>query len=377
MTTSLVCHTHAIAPSRVIRGEQAWQRGLPAIADLCQRPALLGRSLATQAIRAGLKADLIANDLAVEEVQLNFDCCEEDLMRLEVSLKETGCDSVIAAGGGKVLDAGKLLAYRLNVPCITVPLSAATCAGWTALANIYSEDGAFVSDVALDACPDLLIFDHGLVRQAPNQTLASGIADALAKWYEASVGSGSSQDGMIQQAVQMARVLRDQLLIDSLDAMAHPESEAWIRVAEACALTAGVIGGLGGAQCRTVAAHAVHNGLTQLPSCHGKLHGEKVGFGILVQLRLEERLGGNQLAAQSRRQLLPLLKKLGVPVSLQDLGLGETGLHELRAICSFACRPGYDLHHLPFKVTETDLLEALVSTETDSRPINTSLETEA
>ena len=377
MTTSLVCHTHAIAPSRVIRGEQAWQRGLPAIADLCQRPALLGRSLATQAIRAGLKADLIANDLTVEEVQLNFDCCEEDLMRLEVSLKETGCDSVIAAGGGKVLDAGKLLAYRLNVPCITVPLSAATCAGWTALANIYSEDGAFVSDVALDACPDLLIFDHGLVRQAPNQTLASGIADALAKWYEASVGSGSSQDGMIQQAVQMARVLRDQLLIDSLDAMAHPESEAWIRVAEACALTAGVIGGLGGAQCRTVAAHAVHNGLTQLPSCHGKLHGEKVGFGILVQLRLEERLGGNQLAAQSRRQLLPLLKKLGVPVSLQDLGLGETGLHELRAICSFACRPESDLHHLPFKVTETDLLEALVSTETDSRPINSSLETEA
>jgi glycerol dehydrogenase len=182
---------------------------------------------------------------------------------------------------------------------------------------------------------------------------------------------------MIQQAVQMARVLRDQLLIDALDAMACPEGEAWVRVAEACGLTAGVIGGLGGAQCRTVAAHAIHNGLTQLPSCHGKLHGEKVGFGILVQLRLEERLGGNQLAAQSRRQLLPLLKELGVPVSLQDLGLGKAGLDDLRAVCSFACRPGSDLHHLPFEVTETDLLEALVSTEADSRPINTSLETEA
>ena len=377
MTTSLVCHTHAIAPSRVIRGGQAWQQSLPVIADLCKRPLLLGRSPATQAIRAGLKADLTARDLTVVEAQLNFDCCEEDLIRLEAVLKEAACDCVIAAGGGKVLDAGKLLACRLKLPCITVPLSAATCAGWTALANIYSQNGAFVSDEALDACPDLLIFDHGLIRQAPTQTLASGIADALAKWYEASVGSGSSTDGIIQQAVQMARVLRDQLLIDAVDAISHPDSEAWVRVAEACGLTAGVIGGLGGAQCRTVAAHAVHNGLTQLPACHGRLHGEKVGFGILVQLRLEERLGGNQLAAQSRRQLLPLLKQLGVPVTLQDLGLGETGLHDLRAICSFACRPGSDLHHLPFEVTETDLLEALVSTDADSRSMSPSLETEA
>ena len=377
MSTSLVCHTHAIAPSRVIRGGQAWQQSLPVIADLCKRPLLLGRSPATQAIRGGLKADLTARDLTVVEAQLNFDCCEEDLIRLEAVLKEAACDCVIAAGGGKVLDAGKLLACRLKLPCITVPLSAATCAGWTALANIYSQDGAFVSDEALDACPDLLIFDHGLIRQAPTQTLASGIADALAKWYEASVGSGSSTDGIIQQAVQMARVLRDQLLIDAVDAISHPDSEAWVRVAEACGLTAGVIGGLGGAQCRTVAAHAVHNGLTQLPACHGRLHGEKVGFGILVQLRLEERLGGNQLAAQSRRQLLPLLKQLGVPVTLQDLGLGETGLHDLRAICSFACRPGSDLHHLPFEVTETDLLEALVSTDADSRSMSPSLETEA
>ena len=377
MTTSLVCHTHAIAPSRVIRGGQAWQQSLPVIADLCKRPLLLGRSPATQAIRAGLKADLTARDLTVVEAQLNFDCCEEDLIRLEAVLKEAACDCVIAAGGGKVLDAGKLLACRLKLPCITVPLSAATCAGWTALANIYSQDGAFVSDEALDACPDLLIFDHGLIRQAPTQTLASGIADALAKWYEASVGSGSSTDGIIQQAVQMARVLRDQLLIDAVDAISHPDSEAWVRVAEACGLTAGVIGGLGGAQCRTVAAHAVHNGLTQLPACHGRLHGEKVGFGILVQLRLEERLGGNQLAAQSRRQLLPLLKQLGVPVTLRALGLGETALHDLRAICSFACRPGSDLHHLPFEVTETDLLEALVSTDADSRSMSPSLETEA
>jgi glycerol dehydrogenase len=183
---------------------------------------------------------------------LEHDCCEHDLTRLAV--EAAGCDGVIAVGGGKVLDAGKLLAHRLGLACITVPTSAATCAGWTALANLYSPEGAFEADVALERCPELLVFDHDLVRQAPARTLASGVADAMAKWYEASVSSGASDDGLVQQAVQMARVLRDQLLLEAREAFADPHGPAWVRVAEGCALTAGVIGGIGGARCRTVAA---------------------------------------------------------------------------------------------------------------------------
>jgi glycerol dehydrogenase len=313
-------------------------------------------------MRLRLSASLQAEGLETYEAALRYDCCEEDLEPLARQTVAAGVDGVIAAGGGKVLDAGKLLAERLGLPCITVPTSAATCAGWTALANVYSPQGAFCHDVALRRCPELLVFDHDLVAAAPARTLASGIADAVAKWYEASVSSGGSSDGLIQQAVQMARVLRDQLLLDGQAAVAQPGSEAWVRVAEACGLSAGVIGGIGGAPCRTVAAHAVHNGLTQLSACHGMLHGEKVGFGILVQLRLEEVLGGSQLAAQARRQLLPFFAELGLPCTLADLGLAGASLADLQLVCDFACREGSDLHHLPFAVSPADLLAALVST---------------
>ena len=350
--------SHAIAPAVVLRGDGAWKSALPRIADLCSRPALLGRSQATVSLRRQLVQDLTRASLDPLSVELDHDCCEQDLQRL--AREASGCDAVLAAGGGKVIDAGKLLAHRLGLPCITVPLSAATCAGWTALSNIYSPEGAFQGDVELSRCPDLLVFDHSLVRQAPPRSLASGIADALAKWYEASVSSGDSSDGLVQQAVQMARVLRDQLLIDGPQAMQNCHSAAWARTAEACALTAGVMGGLGGARCRTVAAHAVHNGLTQLQACHHVLHGEKVGFGILVQLRLEERLGGNRLAAQAHRQLLTLLMELSLPVSLADLGLGTVSINDLQQVCDFACRDGSDLHRLPFPVTPGALLEAMV-----------------
>jgi glycerol dehydrogenase len=82
----------------------------------------------------------------------------------------------------------------------------------------------------------------------------------------------------------------------------------------------------------------------------------------LVQLRLEELLGANHLAAQARRQLIRLFRSLQLPVELSYLGLGGASLSDLQAVCTFACEPDSDLHHLPFAVAPNDLIAALVST---------------
>ena len=353
-------HLHKISPEKVIRGEKAWEEAKELIPSLCNKPLFLGRSNCTYETRKSLSIELSSMGLNVVHEELNHDCCEIDLQRIASIAKQSFCDGIVASGGGKVLDAGKLIANRLNIPCITVPLSASTCAGWTALANIYSPKGSFIKDEILEKCPKLLIFDYSLVREAPKRTLASGIADALAKWYEASISSGNSNDSLVQQAVQMARVLRDQLLIDSKTALQDPNSDAWIKVAEGCALTAGLIGGIGGAKCRTAAAHAVHNGLTQLDFKKKSLHGELVGYGILVQLRIEELLSKSQLALQTKKQLIELLIDLDLPIDIQSLGLKSYKKKELEKACIFACRRNSEIHNLPFKVNENTLMEALL-----------------
>ena len=354
-------NNHCISPSMVIRGKKAWSKSLDLVTQLCKRPLIIGRSNSTKKIRTSFKKDLILKGIQPYFLELNHDCCEIDIKNACLFSKKNNCDGVIAAGGGKVLDAGKLIADSLGINCITVPLSASTCAGWTALSNIYSPEGKFIKDVTLRRCPDLLIFDHTIVRAAPPRTLASGMADAVAKWYESSLTSSASQDGLVQQAVQMARVLRDQVFLNGRNAFLDPLGNSWEIVAEGCALTAGIIGGLGGARCRTAAAHPIHNGLTQLSYTSKPLHGELVGFGLLVQLHLEEKNSKSQLPKQARSQLLDFFSQLNLPISLESICLKNTSSNNLHKACKFACNDNSDIHKLPFLINEKDLLEAIQS----------------
>ena len=352
--------TLAIAPAQVVRGEGLLAHQGAAIARLGRRPLIVGGTHSLK-LAAPLITALDQAGLAAQTVTYGRDCSEAALSHLRAAAAQHNADVVIGLGGGKALDTAKLLAHQINRPVVTVPTSGATCAAWTALSNVYSEQGAFLYDVALPTCPSLLILDYGILRTAPRRTLVAGIGDGLAKWYEAAVSSGTSQQTLMVAAVQQARVLRDILLQKTPAALRQWGGPDWQEVVDATVLLAGVVGGIGGAQCRTVAAHAVHNGLTQLPASHGILHGEKVAYGILVQLRLEEMGGNAALARAARQQLLPFYRAAGLPQTLTDLGLGEMTLSQLQQAAVFACREGSDIHHLPFTVTPEAVMAAMVS----------------
>ncbi|MEO0842359.1 MAG: iron-containing alcohol dehydrogenase, partial [Cyanobacteria bacterium J06643_5] len=183
--------TLAVAPAKVIRGSQVLNQAVSSISRLGNRPLIVSGKHTLNVAENYLES-LESQELDCVKASYTPDCSESSLVVLREKAQAHEADLIIGVGGGKALDTAKLLAHQLQIPVVTIPTSAATCAAWTALSNVYSDEGAFLYDVALDNCPDLLILDYDLIQTAPQSTLVAGIGDAIAKWYEASVSSGHS-----------------------------------------------------------------------------------------------------------------------------------------------------------------------------------------
>lgn len=102
-------------------------------------------------------------------------------------------------------------------------------------------------------------------------------------------------------------------------------------------------------------AHAIHNRLTGLPELHPWLHGEKVGYSLLVQSFMEQGNGEPDPA------LVALLRRFDAPLKLPVLaGDRAAALHRLAAEVRF---PAASAARLPFEVSPAALEQALIATD--------------
>ncbi|MEC3656365.1 iron-containing alcohol dehydrogenase family protein [Bacillus siamensis] len=262
--------------------------------------------------------------------------CSPEAVR-KVCEQAEDADVIIGIGGGTMLDLAKAAADRLDIETVMVPSIAGTCAASTPLSVIYDESGNFIRVDYHKRSSYLTLVDPLFLLSSPIEYMKSGIGDTLAKWYEAEavIRNTGTAPLMAQAGLRQAEYIRDLLLRYSEAAVISMEkgelSVPFIQTAETIILLAGTVGGYGGRLCRMAGAHAVHNGLSFIQETHQVLHGQKVAYGILVQLALENR-------RREIEELLPFYRRLGFPVSLQDLGIRDMHEEAKRLISSHACR---------------------------------------
>jgi len=275
---------------------------------------------------------------------------------------EGGFEAIIGVGGGKVLDLAKSAGHLTHQPVILIPTLSSNCSPWTPVSVIYDDSGQFIRFDVHPVSASLVLVEPRILLQGPVDMLIAGIADTLAKWYEADVQITAIENKPIPLEIgyYSAKQCRDVLLKHSEGAVNAARigilNDDFIKVAEAIIMLGGMVGGFGDHYGRVAGAHAIHNGLTVLEETHHALHGEKVAYGILVQLVLENKW--NEI-----HSILPFYKELELPLSLEDLGVQQVTAEKIQQVAAKTVVPEESIHVLPGEITVKTVSTAMLELE--------------
>lgn len=355
-------HRAIIAPSRYVQGYGELQRIREHVKQLGTTFLVIADDFVMSLTRDTIERSFKDSDKALVFQRFNGECSRHEIERLADISRSNKADAVIGVGGGKTLDTAKAVAYYCKVPVVIVPTIASTDAPCSALSVIYTEEGVFEEYLLLPKNPDVVLVDTAIVSKAPVRLLVAGMGDALATYFEARAAAEANKPAMAggkatEAALALARLCYDTLLNEGLKAKLAVENQVCTEAVEQIVEANTYLSGIGFESGGLAAAHAIHNGLTVLEKTHQYYHGEKVAFGTLVQLVLENS------SLDEIEEVLDFCTSVGLPITLAQLGIEEIKPEDIRKVAEAACAEGETIYNMPVEITVDAVYAAIIAAD--------------
>jgi glycerol dehydrogenase len=354
----------AVFPGKYIQGPGAI-RELPSLASkMGKRTMLLASTSVIRDVLPLCGLDMGSDTMVLE--RFGGECREDVLKGIHASVIRKKVDVMVGMGGGKTVDAAKIVADRRGIPVIVVPTIASTDAPCSGCAVVYSRDGVFDYVYYQRSNPQAVLVDLDIITRAPTRFLVSGMGDALSTWFEARSCARTHSENACGgyatlSSLGIAELCYETLLEHGAAAkMAnddHIVTQAFDRVVEANIL----LSGLGFESGGLASAHSIHNGLTALEETHAFLHGEKVAFGVLAGLHLT---GAGRAELDT---VYSFCEEVGLPTTFAAVGLANVNRERLMKAAARACEADQPIHHEAGKVTAELVLDAMIAADAMGR----------
>lgn len=355
--------------TRVLRSPARYVQGTGEMERLYEHFNGMGKKILFIVSESGKKRveDSIERSFSGTEISYEFaifsgECEKSRIEELCSFMAETGCDVVAGAGGGKILDTAKAVAYYTKCPVAILPTVASTDAPCSALSVLYTKSGEFDRYLFLRESPNLVLVDINVIAQSSPRLLTAGMGDALATYFEARAVQNSGSDNQTGgkptgAAWCLAVQCYQTLLADGLRAKCSLEAGALTPALENIVEVNTYLSGIGFESGGLGAAHAIQKGFTVLPELHHVYHGEKVAFGVLAQLVMEN------APTEELETVMSFCVSVGLPVTFAQLGIGEATMEKLTAVAERSAREGMTSHNMPFAVTADTVLAGLLGAD--------------
>jgi glycerol dehydrogenase len=352
-----------IAPRRYVQGTGVLKDIGKYVAPLGKHVLVAWGPVVSEQFNDIVKKSFEENDLVLIPFKFSGECDRGQIGLGIEKAKAEKAEVVVGLGGGKAIDLAKAVALDIDAKLVTAPTIASNDAPTSAATVYYTEDGSFDGWGIWPRNPDLVLVDTEVIAAAPVRWLISGIGDGLATWFEAEAAYKGRRVALAggvatQAALTLARLCYDTLMDFGVDAVRdcaeHVVTPAVDRVIEANTL----LSGLGFESAGVASAHAVGNGLTEFEECKLYSHGEKVAFGVATQLCLD-----GDIDPDERLAVFDFMVDVGLPVTLEDLGLGDISPEALKGFAEALCAPEQITHNHVFTVTPFDMYSALVAAD--------------
>jgi glycerol dehydrogenase len=352
-----------IAPRKYVQGRGVLAEIGDYLTMLGKRPLLLWDETVKEIVGEAILESIKQAELDPVDVTFQGEATREEGQRVSQIARDHGADVTVGIGGGKAIDIAKGVTFDVGTRLMTVPTIAATDAPTSAASVWYDADANFLEFNCWPFNPDIVLVDTQVIASGPARAFAAGMGDALSTWVEAEASYKTRATTLAggvstRAALAIARMGFDTLMEYGIEALRAVQQSVVTPAVEKVVETNVLHSGLGFESGGLATAHMVANPLSNFPECKGLMHGEKVAFGVITQMCLDEDTDMDEM-----REVVDFLIAIGLPVTFADLNLEGITRDRLRVVGQACASEGSLCHNHCFQVTEDSAIDAMIAAD--------------